>query len=359
MKYLDANTIFEHWDKTPQNLRDVVSDVDVMSLIENIAKEYHVSEDKEIRLERLVRFVFLGIIHRQDLQKEIRSFLNIDNRVALELYGDLDRKVLYPYHKDIDKNYVMFSVGANKEKASDVVVGKKQVVLKDNKNESGQTLDLRKETTENFYGAMGRVAPKKIGLINEDIKNQSIKDDQVTKNKNDLPVLPIQNEEKNKDIVTNIQQSKQGNAVDISKTETKKEKSNEIKGPVILHRRDEIKAVGADKKYTGYKNVSAGGVLGSFGTPFFGAGEYKNIVGANVEMPVNDDKNIKISKKNDNKVKHINYSELKSDVASLAEEEIKEKDTVENTVGDTSLPNSKPDDDREIIDLSSMKIINK
>jgi len=47
--------------------------------------------------------VFLGIIHRQDLQKEISSFLNIDNRVALELYGDLDRKILYTYHKDIDK----------------------------------------------------------------------------------------------------------------------------------------------------------------------------------------------------------------------------------------------------------------
>jgi len=39
MKYPDINTIFEHWGKTPQNLRDVISNVDTMLLIENIAKE--------------------------------------------------------------------------------------------------------------------------------------------------------------------------------------------------------------------------------------------------------------------------------------------------------------------------------
>jgi len=219
---------------------------------------------------------------------------------------------------------------------------------------------LRKDSLGNPYNVIGQVAPKKIDLINKDIKNQSIEDGETKEYKKDTINYTSIGSVKSDTPLEKIQKKEQ--SIDANKPEPREQDSYKIKGPVILHKREEINTVGSDKKYNSYKNVSMGGVLGSFNTPFSNDDDKdKNIIGANIEMPTNNDGNINISKEDNDKVKTINYSDLKSDTLTLPKKEIESIDIINNTTDKTlaTTADNKTDDDKEIIDLSSMDIINK
>ena len=136
---------------------------------------------------------------------------------------------------------------------------------------------------------------------------------------------------------------------------------------MMLHKKDNIKTVAQEQSYDNseYKDVSMGGVMGSFNTPFVNKEQKEEDPIAEVEIPSNEDSqdDIEISKK-DNGVKNVHYSAMKTDLSdkkSLRDisesvshnNENTEKPSPENTNKENS-----NDDEDEVVDLSTMKIIN-
>lgn len=248
--------IVERWNLMPDILREAVTSSLLMDDLDAIQNNYHLSDAKTIQLSKLVRGVFYGLIHSEDLYKEIKDVLQIDPRLALEIYHEIDKKIFQSVKKDIEDNFIKFKLGAVKEsEISRTEQVPSQVVLKG----GPEIINLKPETSS--FG----VTPTKIKIESATLEK--------TKEPGPVSLGNIQS-------TTNSQQP----TIKPTQFENKPENKTIPEGPFILHKMDEAQSVSGTQATSGYKQTSFGGYFGSMKT----VGTQKpqdTISSARIEMP--------------------------------------------------------------------------
>jgi len=313
MQLIPFEKSLKRWDQVPQTLRDLLASDLMVNTLDGVQEQFHLSEERMRALRQLVRGVVLGFIHIQDLYKEIRAGLDIDNRIALEIYGELDKKVFSPYRKDIEHNFLIYATGGVPPVVEETEK-KPQVVLK---KEEPEVLNLRVGATA--PQVLGQAPPSRLAPTS---KKASTTAQPKTTRPTPKPVAPKP-----------IQ-----------------------KGPMILHKQEDLTTVGQEMVGKDYKSTAFGGFGGAFKAPFMKKQKTKEPI-AEVELPydvkqsvVPKNGSVKMTKKKYEapNTKTIHYSTLATNL------EKPEKVVSPRTPTKQQLGKMSDDDNDEIIDLSAM-----
>ena len=284
-----AQHILEHWSNTPELLRDAISSPTIIDTIDDVGKSHHLDENKQRILEKISRGVFLGLLHLEDLHKELQSSLGIDGKLALEIYHDLDKKILASFRRNIEQNYLT-QKSSSTQKVEEQPKGDSQVILRSG---APTTLNLRKEPS--MEARLGQAPPLKVSA--DTLKPPVLQEKE--------PVVPIP----------------------VSKTAPLKPAPSQPahQGPVMLHKRDEAESIVKKRPAAAYRQTSFGGFGGSFRTPF--AKKIKpSATKVEVEMPTDQKQeekkvskvSVSVKRYEQQNAKTVHYGALKTDVSGLA-----------------------------------------
>ncbi len=311
--------ILDRWNNMPDILRDVSHSQTVFNEIDSIQKKYNLSDNKISSLGRLIRGVFYGLIHTEDLYKEIRDDLQVDPRLALEIYHEVDNKILSPFKKDIEENYVKSKLGTVKESeiiepgqvSPQVVLKEKNPEIVDLKNQpsSSQPIKLKIEGTpskpkepepvslENIQinssaqASKNFLSPSSVNNPNSSVNPVTQK--QVGFNPNVPPTFakPIINQENKINQQPASQPINMTNQPANSLNQTPNQspqatpKQSFPEGPVILHKKEESQSIAQSQTIKNFAPSSFGGFFGS-DMKSFGTAKPQNFVSsAKIEMP--------------------------------------------------------------------------
>lgn len=283
--------IIERWNDMPDILKDAMHSSLVIDDLDSTEQKFHLDEDKGTGLARLVRGVFYGFIHFENIYNEIRDTLRIDPRLALDIYHELDKKVFDPFRKEIEDNYIKHKVGAIKESEVAQPSIPSQVVLR----EGSETINLKPEISAEFQ-------PMKLKIETVPIAEKS---------GGPAPVS-----------LGGISA-----ATEISKTQTVAPQSKPVapgdqvipEAPFMLHKKEESQSVAQAQAASAYKQTSFGGFFGSLKA----AGMPKSqepVSTARIEMPF-DQKPLEpgaqkvpvvVKRYETEPVKTVHYSDLKT-----------------------------------------------
>jgi hypothetical protein len=248
----------KRWQELPDILKDAMHSAMTLNEIENIEKNFHLSEERGDQLARLVRWVFYGFIHPENLFNEIKEALKIDSRIALDIYHQLDKNVFSLYKKEIEDNYIKHKIGAAKE--AEIVSTQPlsaQVVLK----EPG-AVNLKNQIETNLQTVSYQQPPVKI-KIEEDKSLQSgpVLIDQISAKpeSQDKSLENSAESEKSADLSSKSQEILDSNKI------SQQPSSLQSDGPLIIHQKEEVPSVaGVKAAATPFRLTSFGGYRGSF-----------------------------------------------------------------------------------------------
>jgi len=243
--------VIERWDSLPEILRDAMTSDGVANEQEKIYSDFHLSDQKQVLLGKLIRGVFFGFIHLQDLYKEIRDTLGVDGRLALEIYQEVDKKIFLPLHGEIEKNYLAHKVGVvDSSQVSEPAVSREKVVLKSGEKD---VVDLRSQK-----GSLPTAAP--IRIVGKEEEARAVASPIVSK-----PIF--QKEDPSV-------QSFAPSPSPVAPPSAPQEKTSEQKfssspsspaqhGPLIIHKKDSFEPL-VGRSSDPYKQMSFGGFMGAF-----------------------------------------------------------------------------------------------
>ncbi len=315
--------VITQWEQMPDILREAMHSSLTIDEIDNIQTNFHLSDDKSNTLARLIRGVFYGLIHTEDLYKEIKDSLQIDPRLALDIYHEVDKKIFESFRKEIEDNFIRSKIGAIKE--SEVPKPKSvpaQVVLK----EGPEVINLKPESAVSETPTKLKVegvqkpsepAPMPIGQIN--IKPE--------------PITVISSASPKPQFSPIAQQSKPPVAPvtpwqkpDVP-SQPKAEPVGATEGPMIIHQKEESISVSQTQAASPFRQNSFGGYMGSFRS-FSGQAPQAPVSSAKIEMPSGQKPvsgqteqkiPVVIKKYEEEPAKTIHYSELKTPVTPKKE----------------------------------------
>jgi hypothetical protein len=313
MVQLSQNILWEHWDDTPQLLREAIYAPRVNDNIEKIAQQFHLNPDRLQQLQRLCLAVFLGILHLEQLHREIKERLDIDPKLALEVYHELDTIVFAPYRQEIENNYLTQKASTGTE---EVVVqtpkAQQQVVLNAPAQET--TINLRTKAQQ----GLPQEAPAPLKISADTLAAPEVPTPPTPPTPSRPKPFPKQ----------------EGQQVP---SPAMPEKKPAPQGPIMLHTQEDMQSVGEEMSQQPYRQTSFGGFGGSFKTPF-AKRKQKTATRVQVEMPSGDEEQeeesaVSFSAKTYNQTpketqkqtdtadreipKTVHYSSLKTDVSAL------------------------------------------
>lgn len=308
--------IAERWQNLPEILKEGMHSEMTLNEIDAIEQNFHLSEEKADEMARLMRGVFYGFIHFDGLYKEIKDSLNIDPRLALDIYHELDKKVFESFKKEIEDNYIKHKVGIVKEsEMSQPKAVPAQVVLK----EGPEVINLKPEPAVaqppvklkvEGLGKPAEPAPMPIGQI-------GIKPEPITVVSSATPKPPVQP----------IAPQPRPPVVPPKPSSPAPQTSE---GPMIIHKMEESQSVVQSQAASSFRQASFGGYRGSF-RAFSGQSPQAPISSARVEMPSEKKPEIPVGmseqkvpvvvkKYEEEPVKTIHYSDLRTPLAPKGEE---------------------------------------
>jgi len=259
MVQLSKNIIWEHWDDAPQLLREAIYAPRVNDNIEKIAQQFHLNSDRLQQLQRLCLAVFLGVLHLEQLHREIKEGLNVDSKLALEIYHELDKIVFAPYRQEIENNYLTQKAGVSAEE--EVVTKPKaqqQVVL--NAPAQDTTVNLRTKSQQ----GLPQAAPLPFKISVDTLATPEVPTPPTSSKPSHPKPFPKQEEQ--------------------TSPPATPEKKAAPQGPIMLHTQEDIQSVGEEMSQQPYRQASFGGFGGSFKTPF-AKRKQKTATRVQVEMP--------------------------------------------------------------------------
>ena len=95
----------ERLGAVPQNLRDLMASLEVGDMLWLIGEVHHLTEERIQKIAGVLGYVVLGLVHVEDLAKEIVAETNVDRRLADELAREIQVKILAPVIPEIQKLY--------------------------------------------------------------------------------------------------------------------------------------------------------------------------------------------------------------------------------------------------------------
>ncbi|BCX15909.1 MAG: hypothetical protein KatS3mg098_138 [Candidatus Parcubacteria bacterium] len=338
MYYASQKEILERWKNIPEILKDAINSESLIGEIEKLSSNFGLNEDRLLNLLRIVRGVFLGFIHLQDLYKEIKESLNIDPRLALDIYHQLEQKIFSPFRKEIEEVYLKFQVGAiEPHQVEEPAVGPSQVILK--KEEEDLTLNLK--PTE---------AVSKPALEERPEEVKKVEAEEISKKDLAEPKPQIISSETIKP-ETQIEETKTATQAKEVSQEEKKPSAETQEGPVIIHQ--EAESLTQSKATDKFRMISFGGFQGAFKNPPFSSKTQELSSQATIETPITLKKEPEEKGKIPVVIKKYDSSPSKTVHISTFKTDLKPKDKEEKESIDQQNP-SHPQEPQQTIDLSKL-----
>lgn len=114
----------------PEELRDFIFNPEIAETVEHIGTENHLDDIKQNGLAKIISYVLLGILHKEDCRKEIQERLGVNPMIANELQNELNKKLFLPIADLLDKVYSPLSKNAiGSQKGLDSIVPLRPVAL--------------------------------------------------------------------------------------------------------------------------------------------------------------------------------------------------------------------------------------
>jgi len=330
--------IDERWDNLPSSIKEAVFSPSYNNVFESICDNYHLNELRRDKLRRLCFFTFLGFIHLQDLYKEIKESLNIDPRLALDIYHQLEQKIFSPFRKEIEGVYLKFQVGAiEPHQVEKPTVGPSQVILK--KEEEDLTLNLKPTEAVSKPALKERL---------EEVKKVEV--EEISKKDLTEPKPQIISSETIKP-ETQIEETKTATQAKEVSQEEKKSSAETQEGPVIIHQ--EAESLTQSKATDKFRMISFGGFQGAFKNPPFSSKTQELSSQATIETPITLKKEPEEKGKIPVVIKKYDSSPSKTVHISTFKTDLKPKDKEEKESIDQQNP-SHPQEPQQTIDLSKL-----
>ncbi len=96
---------FDRWDTLSDNLKGALFSEQNSSILWRICEGQHLPADKISTVAVITGYIILGFIHAEDLAKEIKNELNINQEIANTIALEIDRKIFGPIRSDLEKIY--------------------------------------------------------------------------------------------------------------------------------------------------------------------------------------------------------------------------------------------------------------
>lgn len=104
----------------PGVLRDIFFAPETIDVIEEVAKNNHLSEEKAGLLARVLGWVLLGFVHQDDTHQAVADVLGVDKRIAENIESALKNKIFNRYRDALDHIYTP-SIGDAQPRIVDVL----------------------------------------------------------------------------------------------------------------------------------------------------------------------------------------------------------------------------------------------
>src|SRR3989344_4851567 len=105
MIFLSEQQLLKRYNSIPRNLRDVLDSSDIGNKIIRICERQHLSLEKTEIVGRIAAEIILGLIHAEDLSKEIQLNISLDKRIADEIADEISERIFSSIKIDLVKNY--------------------------------------------------------------------------------------------------------------------------------------------------------------------------------------------------------------------------------------------------------------
>ncbi len=202
----------DRWDNLPDNLKQALFSEQNSTILWRICENQHLPADRISAIAVVTGYVILGFIHAEDLAKEIKDELGINQEIANVIALEIDRKIFGPIRNDLEKVYSM---------------------PVEEKETEAETLDLRKKTAEQRLGEV--VAPASGAGISGKTEVKPVIEEPVSAGTEKPKIVSA--EEK----PVQIEKGKEGLPAEAPAEA----------GPMIIHKEAEFKPLSADKKSLG------------------------------------------------------------------------------------------------------------
>lgn len=95
----------KRYDALPRDLREgFLSDAN-MNMLWTIGEAHHLNEERIEKVAGVLGYILLGLVHIEDLAKEIVAEINVDRRLADELTNEIRLKIVNPFIPQLQQLY--------------------------------------------------------------------------------------------------------------------------------------------------------------------------------------------------------------------------------------------------------------
>ena len=102
---IDRQQILNRYDTLSEALKEAGFSPFNTKVIYQVGGEQHLTDDKILKISELVGYVLFGFIHPEDLAKEIKNEIGLNQPIAEAIAAEIDRKIFAPVRTDLEKVY--------------------------------------------------------------------------------------------------------------------------------------------------------------------------------------------------------------------------------------------------------------
>ncbi|MDP3991832.1 MAG: hypothetical protein Q8P66_02980 [Candidatus Colwellbacteria bacterium] len=101
----------KRYDALPEGLSEIFLSDENINMLLKIGEVHHLSEDRTQKIAGVVGYIVLGLVHIEDLAKEIAIEAGVDRRLAKEIAREIELKILNPIIPQLQQLYHYGSAG--------------------------------------------------------------------------------------------------------------------------------------------------------------------------------------------------------------------------------------------------------
>lgn len=105
MLNISNQQVLERWDFLPDTLKEALFSSQNTDILQRICESQHISQEKIYSVATMAGDVIFGFIHPEDLEKEIRTGLNLNQQISSVIATEINQKIFIPIKPEIDKMY--------------------------------------------------------------------------------------------------------------------------------------------------------------------------------------------------------------------------------------------------------------
>lgn len=103
--------VSERYDNLTDHLREMLASDKTVDTLWLIGEVHHLSEERIKKLAGVIGYIILGLVHLEDLAKEIAIEADVDRRLAKEIAREIELKILNPIMPQLQQLYHHGSAG--------------------------------------------------------------------------------------------------------------------------------------------------------------------------------------------------------------------------------------------------------